>query len=74
MSLFKQKPTMECPSCKNIEFCHIDSLLGQDKRTLEYKCNSCGEIGYFDDDNYKGLKFYSGMGKKDIRELEKWML
>ncbi len=45
----KTQPTMECPSCKEIEFEHIDTLTGQGKSTLEYKCNSCGEIGYFDD-------------------------
>ena len=47
----KQKPTMECPSCKEIEFIHVDTLVGQGKTTLEYKCDSCGEVGFFDERN-----------------------
>jgi transposase-like protein len=45
----KQEPTMECPYCKEIEFEHIDTLVGQGKRTLEYKCNDCQQIAYFDE-------------------------
>lgn len=46
---FKQEPTMECCYCKEIEFEHIDTLTGQGKRTLEYKCNDCQQIAYFDE-------------------------
>jgi len=45
---WKQEPTMECPSCKEIEFEHVDTLVGQGKETLEYVCGSCSEIGFFD--------------------------
>ena len=48
MNNWKQEPTMECPSCKEIEFEHTDTLTGQGKSTLEYNCKSCGELGYFD--------------------------
>lgn len=48
---WKQLPTMECPSCSEIEFEHIDTLRGSANQpaVLEYKCNSCGETGYFDE-------------------------
>jgi len=45
----KKEPTMECPSCKEIEFEHTDTLRGQGKVTLEYTCNSCGELAYWDE-------------------------
>lgn len=47
---WKPQPTMECPSCKEIEFEHVDTLAGKGQvDVLEYKCGSCGEIGFFDD-------------------------
>ena len=50
MNNWNPQPTMECPSCSEIEFEHIDTLGGLKGQSdvLEYKCNSCGEIGYFD--------------------------
>ena len=37
---------MECPACGEIELEHVDTLTGQGKKTLEYKCR-CGEVLYF---------------------------
>lgn len=41
-------PTMECPACKEIEFKHVDTLVGKNRTTLEYRC-ICGEVGFFDE-------------------------
>ena len=50
-----KKPTMECPSCKEIEFTHVDTLVGypegEKRTTLEYLCDSCGEVDFFDERN-----------------------
>ncbi len=46
---------MECPSCSEIEFEHVDTLKEKGKPdVLEYKCGSCGEVAFFDD--YKDSK------------------
>ena len=44
-----QEPTMECPTCKEIEFEHIDTIVGKDGWTYEYECRSCHQIGFFDE-------------------------
>jgi len=43
-----KQPVMECPSCKEIEFEHIDTLTAAgEKDVLEYRCGSCGEYATF---------------------------
>lgn len=44
----KHKPTLECPACKEIQFKHVDTLVGKHNTTLEYKC-ICGEVGFFNE-------------------------
>ena len=45
---WKQEPTMECPRCGEISFVHTDTLVGQGYITLEYNCDDCHELAYFD--------------------------
>ena len=48
-----KQPVMECPSCKEIEFEHIDTLTAAgEKDVLEYRCSSCGEYQTFTGRNY----------------------
>ena len=44
-----KQPTMECPACKEIQFKHVGTETHGDQVTLEYECQDCREIGYFDD-------------------------
>jgi hypothetical protein len=71
----KQEPTMECPYCKEIEFEHIDTLTGQGKRTLEYKCNDCQQIAYFDesDDEQNNEEQQLQQWAADIDANPKWI-
>ena len=70
MSNWKPQPTMECPSCKEIEFEHVDTLAGGKVDVLEYKCGSCGEVGFFDDLLPK-VKTIGIAWTKSAAELEK---
>ena len=44
---WKQEPTMECPSCKEITFEHTNTFSGPEHKDLEYICSSCNEVTYF---------------------------
>ena len=47
---WEEKPVMECPACKEIEFKHVDtlSMLGKSD-VLEYECSNCHEYATFDE-------------------------
>ena len=44
-----KQPTMECPTCKEIEFEHTGTSYEGERRTLEYTCMDCNAVYYYDE-------------------------